>query len=46
MEYHIPKMTCLGKPVIAIQSAKRFCPRWLDSEQLPYITVAAYEAAE
>jgi hypothetical protein len=47
MEYRKPKMNCLGQAVIAIQSGdKMFCPTWLDSKDLPYMTVAAYQADE
>ncbi len=47
MRYHKPKMNCLVEALIAIQGGdKMFCPTWLDSKYLPYMTHIAYEADE
>lgn len=47
MEYRKPKMICSGNAMIAIQGGdKMFCPTCLDSQSLPYMTHAAYEADE
>jgi hypothetical protein len=47
VEYNKPKMICFENAMIAIQGGdKMFCPAWLDSKDLPYMTHAAYEADE